>query len=120
MKRKCKNWLSGIAAALLLQPIFPMLFYAGTLYSARCAFSEGIFAIEIEGTIVGKSYGIALPFTAADTFSIHSTAIVVNDYFAVIEIAFARQQNVCARPFQHRYQIWQDEALGKEIFAGLP
>lgn len=31
MKRKCKNWLSGIAAALLLQPIFPMLFYAGTL-----------------------------------------------------------------------------------------
>lgn len=31
MKRNCKKWLSGIAAALLLQPIVPMLFYAGTL-----------------------------------------------------------------------------------------
>ena len=31
MKQKCKKWLSCIAAALLMQPIVPMLFYAGTL-----------------------------------------------------------------------------------------
>lgn len=31
MKQKCKKWLSCIAAALLMQPIVPMFFYAGTL-----------------------------------------------------------------------------------------
>ena len=97
-------------------------FHAPGLAGASCL--ERRIAQQIGALGIGKTYSRVAPVPGLGVYAhaaeeacafSRESGVVVNDYLVLLEIPFARAQDVCARILQHRHKEGEHYALGVKV-----
>ena len=94
------------------------------LHAACRPLRKGVLALDVDLAPVCESRSRVEPAAVAGEFDVGRSfvhaRIVVGDRLLGLHVAFARQQHVGTRPFEHRHQVRQHVTLRVEVFTGLP